>query len=141
MRLLKKMTLIDDDEIFVFLTKKAIEKSQLVEVVKVFGNGLDALNYLKKNVKHPEALPEIIVLDLSMPIMDGWQFLEEFVEISPRIDRAIMIYICSSSISPDDIAKAHQISSVSDYIIKPVTKEKLIEIIEKSILSEELNHH
>ena len=139
MRPLKKIALIDDDEIFVFLTRKAIEKSNLVEVIKVFGNGLDALSFLEENIKQPEELPEIILLDLSMPIMDGWQFLDEFVNINPMICKTIQIYICSSSISPDDIAKAHEISAVSGYIIKPITKEKMLEILEKSLSTVELD--
>jgi CheY-like chemotaxis protein len=140
MKPLKKMALVDDDEVFVFLTRKAIEKSNLVEVIKVFGNGLEALNFLKENSEHPEVLPELILLDLSMPIMDGWQFLDEFVKLNPRINRTIVIYICSSSISPRDIIKAREICAVSDYIIKPVTKEKLVEIIEKSLTEEEFDY-
>jgi CheY-like chemotaxis protein len=89
------------------------------------------LNFLKKNINNTEALPEIILLDLSMPVMDGWQFLDEFVMLNPRVGKKITIYICTSSISPDDLNKAKSISAVSDYIIKPVSKEKLIEVIEQ----------
>lgn len=129
MKPVKKLAVVDDDEIFVFLTKKTIEQTNLVEVIKVFGNGLDALNFLKENENSPNSLPEIILLDLSMPIMDGWQFLEEYVKLHPRVGRKITIYICSSSISPDDINRAKEISAVTDYIIKPISKEKLIDII------------
>jgi CheY-like chemotaxis protein len=66
-----------------------------------------------------------------MPIMDGWEFLEEYMLLSPELGRTITIYIISSSISPHDIAKAKSISLVTDFIIKPVSKEKLIEIFEK----------
>ena len=76
-----------------------------------------------------ESLPDIILLDLSMPIMDGWQFLDEFVKINPKIGKKITVFICSSSISPDDVARAKSINAVSDFIIKPMTKDKLIEII------------
>ena len=131
---IKKMAVIDDDEVFTFLTSKAIEKTNLVEVIKVFVNGLDALNFLKENVGNPEELPEIIFLDLSMPIMDGWQFLEEYIKLNPKIGKKIVIYICSSSISPDDINKAKEISAVTDYIIKPVSKDMLAEILTKLIV-------
>jgi CheY-like chemotaxis protein len=64
-----------------------------------------------------------------MPIMDGWQFLEEYVKINPRIGKKITIYICSSSISPDDVIRAKSISAVTDFIIKPMTKERLVEML------------
>ena len=133
MKTIKKLVVVDDDEIFVFLTKKTIERTNLVETIKVFGNGLEALNFLRENIDDFEALPEIILLDLSMPIMDGWQFLEEFVKLNPRVGKKITIYVCTSSISPDDLNKAKNINAVSDYIIKPVSKEKLIEAIEKLV--------
>ena len=129
MKTVKKVALVDDDEIFVYLTSKTIENTHLVDIIKVFGNGLDAINFLKQNLDNPDFLPEIIFLDLSMPIMDGWQFLEEFVKMNPKIGRKIVIYICTSSISPDDIKKGRAISAVSDYIVKPIPKEKLIEIL------------
>ncbi len=129
MKKIKKIALVDDDEIFVFLTSKTIENTHLVDMIKVFGNGLEAINFLKQNLEKPDLLPEIIFLDLSMPIMDGWQFLEEFVKMNPKIGREIVIYICSSSISPDDIKRAKAISAVSDYIVKPISKDKLVEIL------------
>lgn len=129
MKTIKNLTLIDDDDIFVFLTKKAVESTNLVELIKVFGNGLDAINFLKENCDNVDSLPEIILLDLSMPIMDGWQFLDQFTKLIPKINKKITIYICSSSISPSDVLLAKKNNAVSDYIIKPVTKEKLIELI------------
>ena len=126
---IKTLTLIDDDEIFVFLTKKVVEQTNLVNLIKVFGNGLDAINFLKENKYNADSLPEIILLDLSMPIMNGWQFLEEYAKLNPTIGKKITIYICSSSISHDDITKAKSINEVSDYIIKPITKNKLIDLI------------
>ncbi|WP_111309024.1 response regulator [Confluentibacter sediminis] len=131
MNQIKTLTLIDDDDIFVFLTKKVIEQTNLVNLIKVFGNGLDAINFLKKNKYNTDSLPEIILLDLSMPIMNGWQFLEEYAKLNPSIGKKITIYICSSSISHDDITRAKSINEVSDYIIKPITKNRLIEVIKK----------
>lgn len=135
MKTIKNMTLIDDDDIFVFLTKKAIENTSLVELIRVFGNGLDAINFLIEHCEDLEALPEIILLDLSMPIMDGWQFLDQFTKLAPKIDKKITIYICSSSISPSDVELAKKNNLVSDYIIKPITKDKLIDLL-KNIIEE-----
>ncbi len=127
----KKLTIIDDDETFVYLTKKTIAQVNVVKLIKIFENGLDAINFLKQNKENPEELPEIILLDLSMPIMDGWQFLEAYAKLNPKIGKKITIYICSSSISPDDVSRAKSISTVTDYLIKPITRDKLIEMIAK----------
>ncbi len=131
MNKVKTLGIVDDDKIYTFLVKKAIEQTNLVGTIKVFDNGLDAIDFLKKNAANRDTLPEIILLDLSMPVMDGWEFLEEYILLSPKLGRTITIYIVSSSISPYDIAKAKSISFVTDFIIKPVSKEKLIEIFKK----------
>ena len=81
MKKIKNLALVDDDDIFVYLTKKTIEQTNLVENIKVFTNGKSAFEFLLKNANNLELLPEIILLDLNMPIMDGWQFLEEFVKL------------------------------------------------------------
>ncbi len=121
--------LVDDDDIFQFLTRRIIEETKLVKEIKVFSNGLRALEFLKSVQDTPEALPEIILLDLSMPIMDGWDFLEEYIMLRPFLGKKISIYIVSSSIAPSDIRRAQSISEVTDYIIKPVTVEKFEEIV------------
>lgn len=131
MTTIKNLFLVDDDKIFTFLTTKIIAKNNLVEEVKVFSNGLDVLNFLTENAGNPALLPEIILLDLNMPIMDGWQFLERYIELLPKIDKKIKIYVLSSSIFPEDIDKAKTIGAVSDYIVKPLTGEKLINILKK----------
>ena len=128
---IKTLAIVDDDAIFVFLTKMAIEQTHLVDQSKVFGNGLDAINYLKENRDNDDMLPEVILLDLSMPVMDGWQFLDEYVLLKPKIRKSTAIDIVTSSISPEDVSKAKSNSAVSDFIVKPITKEKFKEIVEK----------
>lgn len=131
MNKIKNLTLVDDDDVFVLLTKIAIKKTNLVDQIMVFSNGLEALMFLKEKKHQEDALPEIILLDLSMPIMDGWQFLEKFSKLHPKLIKKVTIYICSSSISPRDILRAKTINEVSDYIIKPITKDKLKDIIHR----------
>jgi CheY-like chemotaxis protein len=129
MKKIEIIALIDDDPAFVFITEKIIEKTNHFKEVKVFDNGLYALNYLKENLNNDTHLPNIIFLDLSMPIMDGWQFLDEYALLKIKNKSKITVYICSSSISPYDITRAKSISDVTDFIIKPITKEKLTEIV------------
>lgn len=129
MKKIEIIALIDDDPAFVFITEKIIEKTNHFKEVKVFDNGLNALNYLKENLNNDIHLPNIIFLDLSMPVMDGWQFLDEYALLEIKNKSKITVYICSSSISPYDITRAKSINEVTDFIIKPITKEKLTEIV------------
>lgn len=121
--------IIDDDNLFVFLTKKIINTTNLETEIKEFGDGKYAIDYLKETIKSHELLPDIILLDLNMPIMDGWGFLEEYKTIEPEISKEIKLYIFSSSISPHDFDRAKGISQVKDYVIKPLFKEKFIEMV------------
>lgn len=129
MKPIKNLFLVDDDEIFVFLTKRTIEETNLADQIKIFGNGKDAIDFLRQAVQNKEMLPEIIFLDLSMPIMDGWGFLEAYVALKPKLDKRITIYILSSSVSPHDIERAKTISVVSDFIVKPIVKDQFMEVV------------
>ena len=121
--------LIDDDKIFVALTKMVIAETNFSGKIDVFENGQDALDFLAQITEKDELLPEIIFLDLNMPVLDGWGFLEEFTLMKPKIEKEITIYIVSSSVSPHDINRAKNINIVSGFIIKPVTKDKYKDII------------
>lgn len=123
------LCLVDDDNTFQFLTEKLIETTNLVDQVKIFSNGLEAINFLKSMQNNPEELPEIILLDIAMPIMDGWGFLEEFISLKPKLGKKIPVYILSSSINHQDIEKGKAIGEVTEFIIKPITREKLIEMV------------
>lgn len=129
MKSIKSLFLVDDDEIFTFLTKRTIEETQLVDQIKIFTNGQDAIDFLEKAAGDKLLLPEVILLDINMPILDGWGFLEEFVLLKPHIGKKITIYVVSTSISPHDLERAKNISDVTDFIIKPITKAGLINIL------------
>jgi len=126
----KKVYLIDDDDIFVFLTKKTILKVSADVDVEVFSDGLQAITHLKQIKDQPELLPDVIFLDLNMPVMDGWEFLAEYQDIYNSFARKNELYIVSSSISPHEMERSKNISSVSEFIIKPLVKEKFLEILE-----------
>lgn len=129
MRKIKLTYLIDDDEIYIFTAKKLINKTDFSEEVKFFYNGKEALEAIKSKLYNEEELPEVILLDLNMPIMDGWQFLDEFIRIKTK--KTIKIYIVSSSVNPTDIERAKTYNMVSNYIVKPISREKLYSITEE----------
>lgn len=119
--------IIDDDSMYVNLVKRIIEAKNLCQNLMVFQNGKDALDYFEVILTSldKKAIPEIIFLDLNMPVMDGWEFLDNFTKIENKLGKTITLYIVSSSINPVDIEKAKGIQMVKDYLIKPVTIEDL----------------
>jgi CheY-like chemotaxis protein len=114
--------IIDDNPTFVFGIQRLMTLADVTSEYIVFNDGENALNGLKSRMEHPEkleAIPDVILLDLNMPVMDGWRFLDEFTQIqSPK---KITIYIVSSSINPLDIERAKQYDEVKEYIIKPIS--------------------
>ena len=122
-----KFLLVDDDKIFVFLATKIIQSVDHPSTVEVFQDGLEILDRLKEIADKPELLPDIIFLDLNMPVIDGWGFLKEYLSLDMK--KEISIYLVSSSISPHDIERAKEIPVVTDFIIKPLMKEKVVEVL------------
>ena len=122
-----KMTyIIDDDAIFVFVLKKLLEKNGNFGNMIDFKNGNDAIDIL---FSKQSELPCVILLDLNMPIIDGWQFLDQ-LEDSDLKDQ-LNVYIMSSSIDRTDIEKSKTYSIVKDFISKPVNADKLNKILEE----------
>jgi len=121
--------LIDDDEITNYLNQRVLEQTHIAEEVKVFLNGKEALDYFKTLDK--SQLNEILVfLDLNMPVMDGWEFLNSYTEISLPKEK-IHIYILSTSKNPDDYNHAKEYTSVVEgYINKPLSSEILKRIFQ-----------
>ncbi|MFV8375549.1 response regulator [Flavobacterium sp. LB1P62] len=115
--------IIDDDKMSVKLMTILIAKNKFCEEIQPFYNAQFAINKLKQICNENENLPDAILLDLNMPVMDGWQFLDEFIQIP--IKKEISIFIITSSIDPIDIEMAKKYSVVKDYIMKPITTEKL----------------
>jgi CheY-like chemotaxis protein len=122
--------IIDDDDVYQYTVTRTIEHNKLAKKILVFSDGEEAIQFLVDNISKNENLPDVIFLDINMPIMDGWQFLEEYVNLKPRIGKEITIYMVSSSVDSTDLERAKKISAISDYIIKPIKQEMLKEIIE-----------
>jgi CheY-like chemotaxis protein len=118
---------VDDDEIYVYGIKKLIYLKQLCENLIEFRNGKDAIDFLQ-NPDNSDQLPDVIFLDINMPVMDGWDFMENYAKIKPNLGKKITVYMVSSSINDEDIQRAKTISDISDYVVKPVTYDKLLEL-------------
>ncbi|GAA4456656.1 response regulator [Rurimicrobium arvi] len=118
--------IIDDDPIFVFAAGKQMELRSFATGTLVYRNGKEAIEGLKQRIQLEQAFPEVILLDLNMPVMDGWQFLEALTEITLPVTPKL--YVVSSSINPADIERARSFSLVTDFVTKPIAPELLEEI-------------
>ena len=126
--------IIDDDKIYVNLVKKIIEIKKLSNNLLIFKNGKEALDHFKLILENAneEILPDIIFLDINMPIMDGWEFLNEFIKIKNIFDKKITLYVVSSSIDPRDLERAKSFNLVTDYLIKPIELKKFEKIFQRN---------
>ena len=125
MRQLDIACIIDDDELFTYVLSKQMQVLNFCKKILVFPNGLEALNFLRPIMNTPDALPSVIFLDLNMPVLDGWQFLDEFQRLQPA--KKIVINIVSSSIDAADHGKALTYRQVANFYIKPIAQEHLLQ--------------
>ena len=126
MKKLNKVLVIDDDSVARFLIEIQLKKADITEYILTAANGEQALQVLKK-VCLTEACPELILLDINMPEMNGFEFLEHLpsLEIHPMPSK---IYLLTSSANPKDIEKAKQFP-IAGYLSKPLTQEMLTTIM------------
>jgi len=102
-----------------------------VENLMICSNGKEAFDKLSAIITAGNVLPELILLDLNMPIWDGWQFLDEFTKIP--IEEKVIIYILTSSNNPEDLKKAAEYNLASNYLVKPITLDNLKIALENAI--------
>ena len=124
MQRFKKVIIIDDDKVFHFIFKKLLLKKNEEMVLSFFENGYDAIDELKGKMDSAADLPDLILLDINMPIIDGWQFLEEFKLFKNQLKKIPEIYLISSS---DDIVDLNKSKIYKDEIMKYLIKPMILE--------------
>ncbi|SIP97390.1 response regulator [Maribacter ulvicola] len=129
MKNVKTCCIIDDDPIFVYGTKRIIKEVGFATSILVYTNGQDALDGLMKLCVANEPLPDVIFLDLNMPVLNGWEFLDEFKNCQSPRSKKIVIYIISSSVDPRDLEQVKNYEQVDTYILKPITPDDLTKIL------------
>ncbi|GAC1309441.1 MAG: response regulator [Mucilaginibacter sp.] len=121
--------LIDDDEINNFISVKLIKKALLNTEITACLNGKLAIELLADIQKNdPDKLPDYILLDINMPIMNGWEFLDEYKRLNIDPLGQSRIFIISSSVFSNDINKARSYQLVQNFISKPLNVDKIIEL-------------
>ncbi|WP_282161968.1 response regulator [Ulvibacterium marinum] len=121
--------IIDDDPIFIYGTRRIMKEVDFCDNILVFNNGQDAIEGLKELIDKGEDLPEVLFLDLNMPIMNGWEFLEDFVKIPNPDGKKVIIYIISSSVDPRDLERIRNYKMVNNYILKPLSPQDLENVL------------
>ncbi|MBF6609321.1 MAG: response regulator [Flavobacterium sp.] len=114
---------IDDDKIFHFIVQKLFNRNQIEVELSFFQNGHEAIEDIKEKLDCDDPLPDLILLDINMPILDGWQFLEEYQQLKEKFESEPEIYLISSSDNILDTAKAKEFDDViKKYLLKPIRR-------------------
>ena len=125
----KDVFVIDDDKVFHFIIKKLFTKNNINISPSFYLNGLEAIEKIKEKIELGVTMPDLILLDINMPIMDGWQFLDEFRKTKRQSNGQTIIYLVSSSDSISDLNKAKEYQEqVNDYFFKPMSLDDLKKI-------------
>ncbi|KAF2332570.1 response regulator [Flavobacterium daemonense] len=133
--MLEQILCIDDDPITLMLCKKVISKSQISHEIITAQNGEEALhhfNTLKYHKNKDNKKPELIFLDLNMPVMGGWEFLDHFTSPDYAEFNSANVIVLSSTIDPEDLAKAKKYPIIIDFLSKPIT-QPMLEYLKKKI--------
>lgn len=122
--------IVDDDKVFHFIIKKLFANNNIDIPHSFYINGLEAINGIKNKIELGVDIPDLILLDINMPIMDGWQFLDEFRKTKKEHNEIkTTIYLVSSSDSQSDLDKAKEYKDeIKDYFFKPMTADLLGQI-------------
>jgi len=126
---INRVLLVDDDDDANFFQERLIRKNNFAENIDKACNGVEALEYLQSCIKGKHALPEIIFLDLNMPKMNGWTFLEKYNQLDDAVKSKITLIILTSSVNPDDAEKAKKTPQVKGYKNKFLNGSQLDEIL------------
>lgn len=120
-----KIFIVDDDDLLCFILKKQISKFEPLSVWDIAPNGKKALELLKKAVENDAVLPDLILLDINMPVMDGWEFLDAFSVHSEDFSKPPKICILSSSINRADREKSEKYPEVVHFFTKPMLENDI----------------
>mgnify|MGYP005842108025 FL=1 len=123
---------VDDDQIYLFVIKKMLNLAGFSGSIEVFKNGKKAFEAISAQIENGANLPDLILLDINMPVWDGWDFLDHLLQTEH--DKKLKVYIVTSSQNPDDIHKAEEYEVIEDFLVKPIEKKEMNDLLQQ------LNH-
>lgn len=125
MRKFNKVLLVEDDPITVMVCDRILKMNDFGSSIITKMNGQEAMNYLHELINNNESLPEVIFLDINMPVMNGWDFLNELKTLKSKIPQLPKVYMLSSTVDPEDSKRSKFYEEVVGFISKPLKKEHL----------------
>jgi len=130
---MKKLIFVDDSPLDHYILKRILKKYNLNYEVNCTSNGGEVLQFLRQHQGDGAALPDVILLDLYMPLFNAWEFLENVQLLYSSLAKPVRFYILSASIDPSDINRAKQFPVVRSFVFKPITREALQRLVDEEI--------
>ena len=125
---INSILLVDDDQINNFINKRIIRKLDIANNVDIALNGEEALEHIQKFCDQTGNCPELIFLDINMPVMNGFEFLNEFKNLSLQNKKEVKIIVLTTSTNPGDMQKLKE-HSIKGFLNKPLTEKKILEAL------------
>jgi CheY-like chemotaxis protein len=127
--MLSTILLIDDDPTTNFVNERLLRRLNVCHEVLVAPSGAAALDLLAKHCgEEPQVCPDLVLLDIKMPVMDGFEFLEAFIQLPPCPDHSVVVVLLTSSQLDRDLSRIKQLP-VTDFLTKPLTTEKVTRLL------------
>lgn len=123
--------LVDDNMNDNFFHERVIRKCNAAHTVVIKESGMEALDYLKSSGDPENPHPDLIFLDINMPGMNGWEFLQEFKKLDKKLQCKMIVIMLTTSVNPEDEAMARTYDLLSDFKTKPLTTEMLEDVLNK----------
>jgi CheY-like chemotaxis protein len=125
--------LVDDDTIYQFVSRKTLEATGHANQITICSNGEEAFHFLEHNMHNIAELPDIILLDVNMPVMNGWEFLDAYQSLRPNLSKEIHVFLVTSSMNDQDRDYSRRYDCVEDYIVKPLDRVKISDLLSHTV--------